>query len=340
VIALLNSMGKTRFQLAYDGPALRAGSMDVNELAPALLATADLFRDTNRYLNGGKTEVSIRVKSDFKRGSFEVFLIFDQTTIEAAKALIFPAQIVGATALVTFLFGTDVLKKGIIGAAVSVLDLWKQLRGEKPKSVIEDPSRKLSIVVTGDGNQINVDSQVAHVYSDDRVRASIASTLRPVSTPGITVLKIKRGDKSINEIRKSDLPVASDGQGATLSHSGADVLENTREAMLRLSRANFEKGKWGFSDGSATFSADIEDQGFRKQLDAHEISFYKDDFLRVILKTTQTATPGSQQFHTKYVIEKVIDHIHPAQQQPLLQGEPGNKAIEQPNPPIRKFRLD
>ena len=30
MIALLNPMGKTQFQLAYDGPALRAGSMDVN----------------------------------------------------------------------------------------------------------------------------------------------------------------------------------------------------------------------------------------------------------------------------------------------------------------------
>jgi hypothetical protein len=329
VIALLNPMGKAKFQLAYDGPALRAGAMDVNELAPALLATADLFHDANRYLNGEKTEVSIKVKSDFKRGSFEIFLIFDQSTVEAAKALIFPASVVSAAALVTFLFGTDAIKKGAVGTVFSVLDLWKQLRGEKPRSVIEDQERKVSIVVTGDGNQINVDSQVAQVYSDDRVRSSISSTLRPVSRPGIKSLKIKRGEKSINEVTKSDLPVDPDGKGTALTHSGADVLEDTREAILRLSRANFEKGKWGFSDGTAQFSADIDDKDFREKLDAHEIGFYKGDLLRVVLKTTQIVTPDNQ-FHTKYVIEKVLAHIHTPRQEMLI-AAPKLRAIEPPD---------
>ena len=270
-----------------------------------------------------------------------MFLIFDQTTIEAAKALIFPAQIVSATALVTFLFGTDVLKKGLVGAAVSVLDLWKQLRGEKPKSIIEDPSRKLSIVVTGDGNQINVDSQVAHVYSDDRVRASIASTLRPVSTPGITVLKIKRGEKSINEIRKSDLPEASDGKGPRFPTQAQTFWKTRGKRCLGCHARTLRRGSGVFRTDRQRSARISRISGFGKvNSDAHEISFYKDDFLRVILKTTQTATPGSQQFNTKYVIEKVIAHIHPAQQQQLLPGEAGSKAIEPSNPPTRKFRLD
>jgi len=38
-------MSKAQFQLACDGRPLRAGTMDVNELAPALLATSDLPRE-------------------------------------------------------------------------------------------------------------------------------------------------------------------------------------------------------------------------------------------------------------------------------------------------------
>jgi hypothetical protein len=55
----LHEMSAARFQLSYDGPALRSGAMDVNELAPALLATADLFREANKQLNGDRAEVAL-----------------------------------------------------------------------------------------------------------------------------------------------------------------------------------------------------------------------------------------------------------------------------------------
>lgn len=53
-------MAKARFQLAYDGPSLRRGTMNVNELAPALLATADLLQEANHRLNGDKATVSVK----------------------------------------------------------------------------------------------------------------------------------------------------------------------------------------------------------------------------------------------------------------------------------------
>ncbi len=241
----LHEMSAARFQLAYDGPALRSGAMDVNELAPALLATADLFREANKQLNGDRAEVSIKVRSDFKKGSFEVALIFDQNIIEHAKQILLsPESLVSAGALVTFLFGPEAIKKGLVGVVGNVLDLWKKLQGEKPKAVIEDAGKGVTLIVTGDGNQINVNPQVARLYSDDIIRSSIRSTVRPVTRPGVNSLTIKKGAKAINEVHKAELP-AMDGAPSRSELHGASVLEDTKEAVLRVARANFEQGKAG-----------------------------------------------------------------------------------------------
>jgi hypothetical protein len=127
----------------------------------------------------------------------------------------------------------------------------------------------ITIYQFGDG-QISVDSKIGTLYANDKIRYSIAGTARPVARKGIRSLEIRKGNKVIDEVLKSDLPASILGDLATQSNnSAAQVLSDTREAMLRVVRANFEKGKWGFSDGIAHFSAEIADEGFKRQLDAH-----------------------------------------------------------------------
>jgi hypothetical protein len=315
-------MSRAQFTLAYDGPSLRNGTMDVNELAPALLATADMVRQANHQLNGDAYTISIKVRSDFKKGSFEVGLIVDQNLLEHAKSLLFPTSLVGAGSLVTFLFGTDVGKKGLAGVAGSVLDLWKKLKGEKPKTTIEDANKGVTIIITGDNNEITVDSAVAKLYNENTIRSSVARTLKPLTSEGVDSLEIKRGKKTVNAVTRMDLPpmldLAGDSTAMALLSGPEEPSPRSgiRETWLRVTRANFEKGKWGFSDGTANFSADIEDEDFKRKLDAGEVGFFKGDILFVVLATTQAVSRGDA-FRTTYTIQKVIEHRHAPRQVPL-----------------------
>ena len=76
------------FTVTYDGPSVRDGLMDVRELAPALLSTGALVQKANHLLNGDRVQVSVQVRSSFKRGSFIIALLADQSLLDQAKAFL------------------------------------------------------------------------------------------------------------------------------------------------------------------------------------------------------------------------------------------------------------
>ena len=78
---------------------------------------------------------------------------------------------------------------------------------------------------------------------------------------------------------------------------------------MQVTKANFESEKWGFSDGTAKFNADLNDAAFQEKLNNREIGFYKGDVLRVRLRTVQTMQTSGK-FKTEYSIEEVIEDQH------------------------------
>ena len=62
-------MAEVAFELEYDGPALAAHEMDVRELAPALISTADLFQEMNRRLHPVAPPLAVTVRAT-SEGSF------------------------------------------------------------------------------------------------------------------------------------------------------------------------------------------------------------------------------------------------------------------------------
>jgi hypothetical protein len=63
-----------QFRLVYDGIQLTEGSMDARDLGPALLGFADLVDLSARVIIPETQPLTIRVRSEFRRGSFDVAL--------------------------------------------------------------------------------------------------------------------------------------------------------------------------------------------------------------------------------------------------------------------------
>jgi hypothetical protein len=314
-------MSTDSFQLTYNGRDVQNGAIDVYELAPVLVAVGDLVRDANRFLNGDRATVNLRVDSDFKRGSFDILLLLDQQLLEAANGTLTFASLVDASGLIHALFGAikehpDKIAEGVV---LGLFTIYKLLKGEKPKPgsiVIEDNHGTINI----ENRKVNVDARGAQLYMNDAIRADVDHVARSVAKDGIDKLEVLKEGQLLDNITKDDLPARVKALEAD-ERSTEHVLTDTREALVKVVTANFEKGKWKFSDGGSKFNATIADPVFQQKLDDRQEGFYKGDVLRVVIRTEQTEKPGGK-IQAQYTIQEVLEHRQLGDQQALLPPHP------------------
>jgi hypothetical protein len=323
-MAITNPMSTDSFQLTYNGRGVRNGAMDVYELAPALVAVGDLVRDANRFLNGDQAAVNIKVDSDFKKGSFDIRLLLDQQLLDASNHALPFASFVDASGLIHALFGAikehgDKVTEGVL---LGLFAIYKLLKGEKPKAgsvVIEDNHGTINL---GD-TSVKVDARGAQLYMNDAIRSDVDHVARSVAKDGIDKLEVLKDGQLLDDITKDDLPTRIKDLEAA-QESSEHVLTDTREALVKVVTANFEKGKWKFSDGGSKFNATISDPVFQRKLDDRQEGFYKGDVLRVVIKTEQTEKADGK-IQAQYTIQEVLEHRRLGDQQALL---PPDSAIE------------
>jgi hypothetical protein len=129
-------MSRASFNIAYDGAALRNGSMDVRDLAPALLAIGQLFDAANSALNHEEARVRVNVTAT-GAGSFEISFEVIQALSTQITAIFSGETVVAAINL----------KELIVGGGLCVIWLVKKLRGRQPDKVerLSDSRVRLTI---------------------------------------------------------------------------------------------------------------------------------------------------------------------------------------------------
>ncbi len=299
-------MAKTT--IAFDGPALRDGTIDARTLAPALLAFGHLCEEANRVLNGDRVSVAVRVRANFQAGSFEVNLEVIQGLVGQAWDLLRGDFATSAANLLAFLGA---------GAAVGVglIALLKHINGRRPSAVValQDGGVVIELV---DGTRIETRREVLDLLRDLRVRQAVEGVTRPLSKDGIERFEIRDGDAVVESVGRDDVPALS-------APSIDDVLlieERRRAAFSIVSLAFKDETKWRLSDGQGTFLASIRDENFLGLVNRNEISFSKGDVLIADILVRQWQSAGG--VRTEYEVLKVTEHRSAARQIPLPLSAP------------------
>ena len=68
---VLNQVSKATATVRYDGPALAEHSMDVADLAPALLGLSEIVKIANKKFNGDRSAVKVLVNVDREQRCFQ-----------------------------------------------------------------------------------------------------------------------------------------------------------------------------------------------------------------------------------------------------------------------------
>ena len=295
-------MTPTHIRVVYAGPAVEDGEMDVSQFASSLLALGKLIENADSIRTGEAGRVKVRVRSDLKRGSFDVGIAVHwlESLKDATIAWALTPEGAGTLALLGFL-GLNVKDVAVFGGK-GVLQTVRWLKGRRiaQKTVLIDGNTEL---VTDDGDMLTVDTVVAQLVDEPTIRQPLEKFTEPLREDGVEEIRFE--DISGEYVEKI-LAAEADNFAA---NAGSDpTSSDTFRATYQIKRLFFERGrKWRLSSGAQTITAEIEDEQFWHKVESSQMAFAKEDYLVCVVRMDQWFSPNG--LKTEYTVEKVEQHI-------------------------------
>ncbi len=295
---MFRDMSETTFTLTYDGPSLADHTMDVADLAPALVALSQFMKSAARLTQGEDFQVVVRAKA-LETGCFQIVLDVSGS---------FASQVVDLLAGKTATAIANLL--GITGGALGLIT-W--IAGRKVRRL--RPSRKgYTVIELEDGVEVEVPEAEALVALDPPARAALEKVVEPLEKDGIDTVAFKMPSGTVT-VTESDIDAFK-----AVVHAGDEILETTAPMVFSIVSLSFQPGnKWRLSTGKgAPISVTVDDADFIDRVQRSEIAFAKGDFLICLVRTTSREAQGK--LVTDYTIVKVQEHRRIVQPPKLIDG--------------------
>lgn len=283
------AVAELAFDLEYDGDALDTHEMNVRDLAPALLAAAELFQASNEVLRPADPPITVNVRA-LAEGSFlvQLKLVYDA----AVDALVSEDVQAGSTLL------------GLVTAVGSLIGYLRRKHDQAVVSVEPSDTPGTIRIIFEDGTVLEVPREVLTLEQSVQVRRRLSEMVRPLDREGISTVRILDIEGiEIALVGKDDLAALEDD----IPTPPREVLSDTDQTVfLTVLSATFQEDhKWRFSDGTSSFWASVTDPAFLQKVDEGE-KFAKLDVLNCRIHAQQWR--DSTGLHRDVEVIEVIEH--------------------------------
>ena len=284
------------FTLRYDGPALAEGRIAVRDLAPSLLAMADLLRDAQAEVAPDTPPVSLEIKAT-DQGSFEALLHL--ATSEIVTVTSQPAWQTAALVLGV-----------VVDSSKGLFAVWRWLRGRRiAKRARTEPG--VTRIETADGDTLEVSDGVSVLLERQGVMENMRIVVQPLKEKGVDRLFIHRP-----WVDEPPLKITEADASAFEVTAGEPVVDHESEVLLTVDAPSFTGGKWRVSDGMRSFWADFKDDAFVRRVNERQDLFGKDDTLRARVRFRQWEGAQPGEIKAEWTIVQVLEHRQGGQLDP------------------------
>lgn len=301
-------MSRAEFIVAFDGPGIVQGRMDIRDLAPALLSLGRLLDAANLSLHGQDRPLKVEIKA-LSAGCFEVHIDAVLTGWHYIRSLL---EAPDAQAAKTLLEWIGLLGSSS-GAVVGLIGLYRWLNGKKPDRVLREKDG--IFIFELEGRRLQVPFAVMRLYQDIAVNRAFGEMLNTVEGGAVDRIDFRSADA--DPAKPSQTLTRDDRRAFTLAEAPPEtVADETRPLALSIRNLAFQEGnKWRLFDGQNTITATIEDRDFIERVNLNIERFAKGDILLCEVRTIQTQ--AREGLKTEHIVLKVTEH-RPAQVQIAL----------------------
>ena len=257
--------------------------------------------------------LSVRVHSDFKKGSFETLLeIFMQVIEQKQPVLDHLKAIKDARELADIIGFTAASNQA--GVVESLVELVKLLGRTTPEiNSYDEEKNQYNITIKGDVHIVKGDA--IHLNRSSRVKQAFGNVIAPLQTEGIEAMKILSDKREVTRITKAETGYFSCSDPEVAEEL---VAPSERTVAVQIVKPSFDPNlRWRVTEGEQSYGVIMNDCGFLEKVQARQITFTKGDTLLVKMESKQSQLHDGT-LKTESTITKVLEQIRPGVERKLF----------------------
>ena len=301
-----------RTTIRYDGPDLAHGEMDIQDLAPALLALAEIAKIANQKFNGDRASIKVLVNADIEHRCFQLDLSLVQSWIDQARALIGDENVTTLDQLGAII--------GYVGSAVGGLFAIYAFafgKGEpKPNITVINyiDARGAVILQSQDGRTLEADARAWELAKEARILPHMKTVVAPLARKGYSDFEVVDKGKAVVHFDEETAKGIREATGPVGEDEDEQPFVSLIDGQVEIHTAQFKgNAQWGLWWTGRVRLMKIEDEIWLSEYQSAQVpEAVPGAWLDVSMEITQ---PRDTKQPASFVVKKVKRVLPPEQPQ-------------------------